>query len=415
MKRLFLMILAIALALGMAATAAGCGSTEAPSVQQGVEPDSGYGVDLYGHWLAEDFGEAYQPGPGGGISDSEGRQLIMYDAYYQGPGEWLLFGVTITAEGCQCRLFGLQGEELQSLCRWPEEDYFSMDDWGFLSFYLAEPGLCAMYNQNQQQFCFYDVAAGSSQVVRLPESLALAEGDTAICLTDKQFLLSRRLPDRCLSLSLYDLTTDEEQPLLQAAGGRVQSCVQPNPEERPGHWLLLTNGGDLLELQLRDTATAQVQALGSCQELWPPEQEPFYNGMQLIPGTEGRRILLSVSCEENMVYQAIDWVAGQELGRCAIPQKVEEAGQRIANDVELLGAYGDKMFFPEYTYNEQKHSNDLRLLARDYLTGEEQEIFNNLKQPQPRYGYYWRGFASPEGDQLLLLSRYYLWLLPLAD
>lgn len=404
MKRLLWLLLAAVFIL------AGCGEQE-------VGPVVGEEISVYAHWLAEDFGEDFKPDKNGRYSAE--RQMIIYDAYCLGVDDWLLFAVTITGEGCQQRLFRLTNggdlagnSELQSLCRWPENDYFPVEEWGFQSFYLAETGVCALYNHYRQQFCFYDLATGEARQVALPESLALAENERAVCLTENLFLLGRQANAR-LRLSIYDMAADEERPLLELNGESVRACVQPAPESQPGRWLLLTNAGELCDLQLAADG-AQVQGVYSCPQEWPAADNwQNYNAMQLVPNIDLECILLSVCCEDAMVYQVVGLAEGLELGRYTVPQFVKIEDMQICNEQELLGVQGSQMYFPYYAYNSK--GRDMWLLAYDYLADEELEIYNNLNQPTPRQEYFYKGVCSPDGSQLLLVGRNDLRKLPLAE
>ncbi len=398
MKRLLLILLALTLLL------TGCG-----------EPDStpGEGVSVYEYWLAEEFGDSVKPDKNGAYTDD--RQMYIYDAYYLAPQDWLIFAPTITNDGYQCQLFRLTGNDLQTLCRWPGlgEGDFTFDEWGFSSAYLPEQGICAMYNPYRQQYYLYDVAAETGRQIQLPlpANLPVEQRDVeAVCLTDNLFLFGRELTKGRVSLSLYDLAADSEQPLAEMNGRWIQNYYQLEP----GLWLMMTNAGDLFELKL-DMDGAQIQNLYNCPEEWPTgETEEYYNRMQIIPNTEGVRVLLSVFGDENMVYQVIDWQAGAEIGRYALPQHLtDETGQLLANDAELLGAQGDFMYFPLYVVEGDNYY--LHLQAYNYLTGGETEVFNNRSQRKPRQTWFYQGFCSPDGRQLLLCSYRDIWSLPLAE
>lgn len=393
MKRLWVALLLLALLL------AGCA---------GPDVTPGEGVPIYEYWLAEEFGENVKPDKQGSIVSN--NQMIIYDAYYLAPQEWLLFAPTITEDGYQCQLFRLTGTELQRVYRWPEEGSFGFDEWGFSSAYLPEPGICVMYNPHRQQFYLYEAAAGSGRQVELPDYLTLDEKYQAVCLTDSLFMICSNLTEERLSLSLYDLAAESEQPLAEVNGRRIQDYCQL----APSLWLMMTNAGDMFELHL-GAEGAQIQNLRHCPEEWPAgDVDVYYNRMRLAPNTEGVRAVLSVSGNENMTYQVIDWQEGMEIGRYTLPQLIENAeGQTLANDAELLGAQGDFLYFPDYVWeNDERY---LHLLAYNYLTGEEDEIFNNRSQRKPRLSWFYQGFASPDGRQLLLCSNRDIWSLPLAE
>lgn len=397
MKKLWLLLGLLVLAL----LPAGCGKPdEAP----------GESVSVYEHWLTADLGEEVAPNNNGGLVGY--NQMIIYDAYYLSPQEWLLFAPTITEDGYQCYLFRLTGSELQTLCRWPAEGDFTFDEWGFSSAYLPEAGVCAMYNPYRQQFYLYDLAAATGRQIQmvLPQDLMLDEREVnAVCLTENLFLLARRLPERRVALSLYDLAAESEQPLAEMNGRWIQDYC---PLE-PGVWLMMTNAGDMFELHL-DAAGAQIENLHICPEEWPVgDTEVYYNRIQMAPNTEGVRAVLSVYGDEKTTYQVIDWAAGAEMGRYTLPQHVtDHEGQTLANDAELLGAQGDFLYFPRYVWENNKRY--LHLQAYNYLTGEETEIYNNRSQPQPRLSWFYQGFCSPDGRHLLLCTNREVLALPLA-
>ena len=391
--------------LFLALLLAGCGESDITS-----DATPGEGVSVYEYWLAEEFGEDVKSNSNGTLVGN--TQMIIYDAYYLAPQEWLLFASTITEDGYQCQLFRLTGTELQWVCRWPEEGDFTFDEWGLSSAYLPEAGVCAMYNSYRQQFYLYDLAAATGRQIQLPltQNLMLDEREvTALCLTENLFLLGRRLPEWRVALSLYDLAADSEQPLAEMNGRWIQDYCQLEP----GVWLMMTNAGDIFELHL-DAESARIENLHHCPEEWPTgDTEVYYNRMRLVPNTESVRAVLSVYGDENMTYQVIDWAAGAEMGRYSLPQHIEKAaGQELANDAELLGAQGDFLYFPNYVWeNDERY---LHLLAYNYLTGEENEIFNNRSQRKPRLSWFYQGVCSPDGRQLLLCSYREVWSLPLA-
>ena len=387
MKKVFM---AMFLLLALALLLAGCAEkqeTETGTVQ--LTP-----------LLLEQPAEYYQ----GDTVQEINAAMFVYDCYYLGENDWLAYASVGLAQGSDRLLFRLKDGAACLVY----QQMTPKDEWLFYSSYLPQYGKCALYTQIKQQFVFYDVQSGDVEQVKMPEELSLSAKDRVIWLGGEQYLLGRSMANERLRLSLYDKAGAEEQFLAELNGGWLRDCGQTST----GLWPLLSDAGDLCVLKLTG-ADAETE-VHHCAQEWPAAAEFIsYNDVLAVPGAESERVLLTIYCDDETVYQVIDLAANKEIGRHVVSNHIGEA--RYANDIKLLGCYGDKMFFPiYYHYNYQKPDKHYgQVWSYDYISGDWELVYNS-RTAKNRYYFYFGGTVSPDGNELMLRGRCYTMRLPLA-
>ncbi len=345
-------------------------------------------------------------------ADDEAISFDLEAAYYYNDTDYLLYGVSRTADGWQGKIFRMaDGAEPEQLCVWPEDSLYENDCY-LSGYYLSASQQLVLYNQRKHTFLVYDNVTGQAQEFAVPDSLELNREDRAFWLGDGRYLLTRfeqdpkELQRITHFINLYDEKTGME---VRLAKMNCSWCLfMPPTVQRPDRWLLLgTDSGDLLEVTLPvNSGEVKVQQRRVYAE-WPTSVSWLaYKEVQPVQNVAGDYVVMCAVCEDGTHYQIVN-LNGRVLGECT-PDDNNGGG--------LLAAYGDTIYFSEHFAGD--NTDACQIVACNYADNAGKIIFgtetDGLTENYPGLWNFEKGAISPDGQHLLILADDYVVNLKLA-
>ena len=342
---------------------------------------------------------------GESLTEDEVWRFDLEEAYYYNDTDYLLYGVSQTADGWQGKIFRMaDGAEPEQLCIWPEDSLYE-NDYYLSGYYLSASQQLVLYNQRLHSFLVYDNVTGQTQEFAVPDSLELNRDDQAFWLGDGRYLLTRfeqdpkELQRITHFINLYDEKTGNE---VRLAKMDCPWCLfMPPTVQKPDRWLLLGTAGDLLEVTLpANSGEVKVQQRRAYVE-WPTSVPwLFYSEVQPVQNVTGDYVVLHAVCEDGSHYQIVN-LSGGLLGECTFQDK--QGGG-------LLAAYGDTIYFSEHFAGDSQDA--CRIVACNYADNASKIIFgtetDGLTEQYPGLWNFEKGAISSDGQHLLILADDYV-------